>query len=700
MTFVFNSYEFKKPASLEEILEEKKSGKCSYLRKEDVIRILHDLGEKVGKKAGSDQVVTEAAEHIYGHFTTQGWAITKGSVKRGIKNLLDTLREKKNMKCVMKRFEFRSSLKYIFLLSSPNGGLNLSSIRPAKKEEEVIKEESMSSIPDTSPDWIPTAVEAGTSLRDSELDFGPLGVAISRAQVSPWQASIILEAYNQVMSGKTITPELNHLTQRKLRGEMVRAGESAVEDLEGQVVHTVCFDGKKNTVKNREEGGQQVTERNENITIIAYGHELAKPRYVGYAVAKDSSGVGVTTALTSYMDLRKIEWEKTLRMAIVDGTNSMTGRMGGAVAHLQSMARRTLQLNVCLIHHVELPLRHLFEKSGIVTKSGSLLTGPEGDATWDTIGEDLGTDVWTRPLADYQPIPADIVELEEAQWRSLSNDAQYLYRICIALTKGKDEFPPDLVSKKIGVRHQARWFTTASRTARLYASTKSPGHRTLTKLTKFIVRVYFKVQWAIRKDSRVEMGSHYLLLEVQLIQSAEFLTTSDRRDMLRVVKNNSYFAHPHMIILALLGDADRKVREKGVDILRKVQQYPEARVSPYFKPDPVMKATDVLSFCDMRVMTAADNSNIIPFPGRYVFRTSSRDTDHEWKLVTTPPLVKGMDIEIFLDKPFRSSLPCHTVAAERGVASTTAASSRALSDDKRLGTALARYSHIQQEKGE
>ena len=77
---------------------------------------------------------------------------------------------------------------------------------------------SRSSIADKDSNWTPTPQEAGTALRDSDLDFGELGDAMIRAQVTPWQAHIIFKAFTKVMAGRTITPDLVNMTERKLRG--------------------------------------------------------------------------------------------------------------------------------------------------------------------------------------------------------------------------------------------------------------------------------------------------------------------------------------------------------------------------------------------------------------------------------------------------------------------------------------------------
>ena len=54
----------------------------------------------------------------------------------------------------------------------------------------------------------------------------------------------------------------------------------------------------------------------------------------------------------------------------------------------------------------------------------------------------------------------------------------------------------------------------------------------------------------------MEKGAHHLLKQVKLIREAEFLTEEEKKKMNAVVKNNSYYAHPHMVLLAMLGEVN------------------------------------------------------------------------------------------------------------------------------------------------
>ena len=50
--------------------------------------------------------------------------------------------------------------------------------------------------------------------------------------------------------------------------------------MKGQDIHSAYFDGKRNLVMDVEDG-RQTTKKNDNISIVLYGDELAKGKYAG-----------------------------------------------------------------------------------------------------------------------------------------------------------------------------------------------------------------------------------------------------------------------------------------------------------------------------------------------------------------------------------------------------------------------------------
>ena len=238
-----------------------------------------------------------------------------------------------------------------------------------------------------------------------------------------------------MVAGKTITPELMRLTAKKLRGEADRSGKRNVDLLNGKQPVAIYYDGKRNQVDSYEEG-RYTSAMEDNITIVFFENKDAEQEYGGYSPSPDGTGAAVSSTVVDYCKDRGVHTDEVMVIS-ADSTTANTGNGEGSMAHMQSLLGRTLLWNVCLLHHVELPMKHLFVHLGIVTKSNNTRSGPEGDPTWSTIGEEMGTDLWEKPIAQYQPIDCAIEELDDEQLRRLSSDAHYTYLICLAVTKGK-----------------------------------------------------------------------------------------------------------------------------------------------------------------------------------------------------------------------------------------------------------------------
>eukprot|EP00116_Pleurobrachia_bachei_P006728 sb/3466990/ len=221
----------------------------------------------------------------------------------------------------------------------------------------------------------------------------------------------------------------------------------------------------------------------------------SEQEYGGNRMSPDGTGAAVSSTVVDYCVDHGVNTHNVVVIA-ADSTSANTGNEEGSMAHMQSLLGRTLQWNVCLLHHVHLPMKKLFLELGIETKSG-----PEGDPTWTIIGEEMSTNLWERPIAKYQPIDCCIEELSAEQLRRLSSDAQYTLHIShmfgcdessvICLPKltflsDPTEFPENLIKRRIGKMDNSRWFTTATRVIRLYTNTEAPGHPVLNKLANYV----------------------------------------------------------------------------------------------------------------------------------------------------------------------------------------------------------------------
>ena len=237
----------------------------------------------------------------------------------------------------------------------------------------------------------------------------------------------------------------------------------------------------------------------------------------------------------------------------------MTGVNKGAIRNIQLTLGRALQWAICLLHLNELPLRHLFIELDGTTKSPDEFSGP--------IGSQLNGAVSDWPVNRFKPIknsnfpllPAEVVD-------DLSTDRHYSYRICAAVMSGK--VTTDLQLLEIGPLCHSRWLTLAARILRYYISQKAPS-KLLVTLAEFCISVYFPCWFEIKKNPSFTEGSrHYYSM---LLKIKRFPRREARAIALANLCQNSYYAHSDNILVAMLGDEDRSVRQQAVDHILSVR---------------------------------------------------------------------------------------------------------------------------------
>ena len=91
------------------------------------------------------------------------------------------------------------------------------------------------------------------------------------------------------------------------------------------------------------------------------------------------TGKGSDVAAAIYKLIESTTLQGNLRVIGSDGTAAMTGCWSGCIARLEEMLGRPLQWAICLLHCIELPLRHVFKTLDGVTKSPDTFSGPIGE---------------------------------------------------------------------------------------------------------------------------------------------------------------------------------------------------------------------------------------------------------------------------------------------------------------------------------
>ncbi|GBM63652.1 hypothetical protein AVEN_206875-1 [Araneus ventricosus] len=147
-------------------------------------------------------------------------------------------------------------------------------------------------------------------------------------------------------------------------------------------------------------------------------------------------------------------------------------------AHAQSM--ELLELNTMsssLYTDTDLPLRHLVNSLDGATIGPKEFCQPLGKAikTYEEL-----------PVAPFSSISMENMP-HNIDRMVLSNDQQYLYDICLPISRS--ECYSDLTLRKPGPVVHSRWLTIAGRILRLYVVTEKPSDN-LIILATYIMKVY------------------------------------------------------------------------------------------------------------------------------------------------------------------------------------------------------------------
>ena len=333
-----------------------------------------------------------------------------------------------------------------------------------------------------------------------------------------------------------------------------------------------------------------------------------------------------------------------------DGTNTNTGRHTGVIALLEKKLGRQLQRCICCLHRIELPFRHYFINLDGVTSGPNSFTGP--------IGKLAGGCLHQMDVRKFAPLKCDSFEpLPEQVEKKLSWDQRVLYRHVVAVQTGT--LSRSLAKTEIGPLCHARWITFQSRILRLFMSAGIAGNLLpkLRKLASYIISIYFPMHMNIKYQSSIVYGAVNLFTEVNLIRK-NIRSKSEQNFILSNLQLNCYFAHPHNVLVAMLGDESFALRKEAIDMINDLRTV-EASSLEYYLPKLNVNAARYPDLCKMEKVN-----------GRWTYLTFL----NSYADITEPPIIKGLDLNDFLASPFVSDLPCHTQSVERLVKVTTESS--------------------------
>lgn len=368
-----------------------------------------------------------------------------------------------------------------------------------------------------------------------------LAVACDRTGVSDRAAAIIVSAVLQDIGVVAPDNQTQIIDRSKLRRERKRTRENLQSTSLPPEPLSIFFDGRKDTTIVQEKRGKHFHRKiikEEHVVILAEPGSL----YMGHLTPKSGSAENIRKCIVTFLKSTNTDLNKLVAIGS-DGTVVNTGSKNGVISQLEHFVGRPLHWFVCLLHCNELPLRHLFQELDGKTSGPKQFSG--------RIGQSL-LSCERLKVVGFRAIP---VELPAVDLKDLSSDQKYLYEICSAISEGR--LATDLENREPGKMAHSRWLTMANRVLRLYVSTESPSESLIT-LTEFIVKVYAFTWFEIKASPHVKDAPKHLL---GMIKRSSYLPEHLQIVVRNVIQRNGFFAHSENILLAMLQDERRRIRE-------------------------------------------------------------------------------------------------------------------------------------------
>jgi len=456
-------------------------------------------------------------------------------------------------------------------------------------------------------------------------------------------ASAVLEDFGLV----TAEDPSNVIDQNKVRRERMKTRSQLRARDKSNVVRCLCFDGRKDkTLVNMKKGnifGKYYRRRisEEHVSLI----EEPGSTYIGHISPSNGSAAEIKRGIVDYFSANNISLSNLVAIGC-DGTNVNTGRINGVIRLIEKELGKPLQWLVCQLHGNELPLRHLFQYLDGSTTGPRAFAGP--------IGKALST-CQEMSVVHFNKIDVDLPTVD---LRSLSTDQKYLWEITSAVSRG--ECTSALAQRHPGALNHSRWLTTANRVLRLYVSSFEPSEQ-LKTLSTYIVRVYVPIWFCIKSKPSCKDGARHLWRTIHL---SRYLSAELKRVIDPVLKRNGFFAHPENLLLAMITDERKHVRELGLRKILKARSQRIAGIRQFTVPELNYDSSDYINLIDWQNTDITEPPLMVDFSDAVI-------TD----------LVKNGESSV-VDYP---RFPCHTQAVERCVKVVTEASAAVCGQTSRDG---------------
>lgn len=553
--------------------------------------------------------------------------------------------------------------------------MEMRAIRRQKEQERRMRRNMMLKVEETNED----ISEESTSLKssDSEFDSNEVLTSLSkppekpstsqmrvklpslasicdRTGVSDRAAASIASAVLQDVGVISPSDKDMVIDRMKVRRERTRNRDQVISRQSQRLISALYFDGRKDSTIIQQKCGRKHYRKTiveEHISLL----EEPESQFLGHVTPTSGSSLDITNSILDFFRGKNMSLEN-LKMIGCDGTPVNTGFKGGVISRLEKELKRPLQWMICLLHCNELPLRHLYQYLDGKT------TGPKSYS--GEIGKKLdGCE--KLDIVKFSQIEGNLPTMKLQQ--DLSSDQKYLFEICEAVSRG--ECSEDLAKKNPGKLSHSRWLTTANRLLRLYVSSDNPSEN-LKILSEYIMRVYAPVWFYVKLHPSGTHGSRHLW---RLIHFSRYLPRELLKVIDPVIQRNGYFASPENLLLGLLIDERKHIRELSLRRILKARTCHNGNVRKFSIPK--------INF------NAADYADMISWQDQAI--TEPPLTKHIKEDRLKSLIEKARSTKDELPVEF-SRFPCHTQAVERMVKKVTEASAAVCGKSNRDGYIMAK----------
>ncbi|XP_073811852.1 uncharacterized protein [Musca autumnalis] len=411
-----------------------------------------------------------------------------------------------------------------------------------------------------------------------------------RFGVSDRIASVLASALFADIQFKDEQGEIIVMDKRKMSREREKSRQDilrANHDEESLIAFS--FDGRKNDSLTREKINEvyHTTMRKEpHLVVVREPHSSL----IGYVNLenKGETAKAKQTELIEFFKYKNLSLENLIAVCS-DGEATNTGTSGGILRLIERYVNRPIHWFICLLHFNELPFRHLYN-----TVEKSVTTGPTKST--GSLAQMIDVSHTLQVIENFQVIPLEHIPTMSADAENqLSTDVKYLYQIAQAVSSGSCSI--NLANIKPGPVGHSRWITKASRLLRLYIATKDPSEN-LKILARYIMKVYVPMYLNVKYYHSAVYGSALL---GKFIQWTQYLPDNLRNIVNPVIQNNSYFAHSENVLLSMLFDNRKEIRNFALQKILYIRDNlcDISELREYVKPIINFDCTDYVHMIDL-----------------------------------------------------------------------------------------------------